>query len=76
MMINMKPFIFTAALLCCMLLSGCGDRKRVYICTGPQSERYHKTDHCKGLRRCSGSIERITISEAHDLGRTPCGYCY
>lgn len=72
----MKPLIFTAAFICCMLLSGCGDSKKVYICTGPMSERYHKTQHCKGLRRCSGDIERVTVSEARDLDRTPCGYCY
>ena len=50
--------------------------KMVYICTGPSAYRYHSRSSCRGLNRCSDEIERITISEAHDLGRTPCGYCY
>ena len=30
----------------------------VYICTGPSSAVYHKSDECLGLSRCSGSINR------------------
>lgn len=50
--------------------------KMVYVCTGPSAYRYHSRSSCRGLNRCSDDIERITISEARDLGRTPCGYCY
>lgn len=50
--------------------------KMVYICTGPSAYRYHSRSSCRGLNRCSDDIERVTISEARDLGRTPCGYCY
>ena len=49
----------------------------VYICTGPQSKRYHKTKGCRGLSSCSRQILKITLREATDeYGRTPCGYCY
>ena len=48
----------------------------VYICTGPQSKRYHKTSHCRGLASCSAEIEAVSIAKAKSLGRTPCGICY
>jgi hypothetical protein len=51
-------------------------KDNVYICTGTQSKRYHKTEDCIGLSKCSRSIEEISIEEAEELGRTPCGYCY
>lgn len=51
-------------------------KDNVYICTGTKSKRYHKTEDCIGLSKCSRSIEEISIEEAEELGRTPCGYCY
>ena len=48
----------------------------VYICTGPQSKRFHKTSHCRGLNSCSGEIKAISISRAREKGRTPCKWCY
>lgn len=48
----------------------------VYICTGPQSKRYHKTDNCKGLSRCSKTVKKVTVDKAIDLGRTKCKMCY
>lgn len=51
-------------------------KQDVYICTGGQSKRYHSTDECIGLSKCSRDIKKISIDEAKDLKRTPCGYCY
>ena len=48
----------------------------VYICTGPQSKKYHKTKGCRGLNRCSASIIQISLSKAKSMGRGPCGICY
>lgn len=49
----------------------------VYICTGPQSKRYHRTIGCRGLKNCSGEIRKVSLAEAKDkYYRTPCGYCY
>ena len=48
----------------------------VFICTGPQSKRYHRTTYCRGLESCSDDIEEIDVSEAKDRGRTPCRICY
>ena len=50
--------------------------ERVWICTGPQSKRYHNDIECKGLDSCSGDTKYITITQAQDMGRTPCPYCY
>lgn len=48
----------------------------VYVCTGSKSKRYHKTNECKGLSKCSGSIKKVTIEEAKRMNRTPCKICY
>ena len=48
----------------------------VYICTGPQSKRYHKTKNCKGLDRCSKEVIKVTKAFAEEKGRTPCKGCY
>jgi hypothetical protein len=48
----------------------------VYICTGPQSKKYHKTKTCRGLRNCSKTIEKKKVSEAKKLGRDKCKMCY
>ena len=48
----------------------------VYICTGPQSKRFHKTSHCRGLNSCSGEILAVSISKAQSMRRTPCKWCY
>lgn len=48
----------------------------VYVCKGKYSKRFHNDMDCKGLMNCRGGIEIMTIEEAEDLGKTPCGYCY
>lgn len=48
----------------------------VYVCQGPHSHRYHKTDKCKGLKRCSTAKKKLTKEEARQRGYTPCKWCY
>ncbi len=48
----------------------------VYICTGPKSTVYHKTDKCRGLKNCSTSVKKVTIQEAEKMGRRACKVCY
>ena len=48
----------------------------VYICTGPQSKRYHIRSDCRGLENCSKEIKCVTVAYAESIGRTPCGWCY
>lgn len=60
-----------------LVLVSCGQSsKSVYICTGPQSHRYHKTSSCPGLSRCSCDVEKVTLEKAKAMGRTECGKCY
>lgn len=48
----------------------------VYVCMGSLSRRYHKTESCKGLRRCGGRIEKVSKERADSMFRTPCHICY
>lgn len=48
----------------------------VYICTGPKAKKYHATETCRGLNRCSGSIRQLSVSSARAKGFTPCKICY
>ena len=70
----MKPFFPILLLTFSLTLSASGPM--VYICTGPKSECYHKTSTCRGLKKCSGDIKKISLDEAKEMRRRPCGYCY
>lgn len=48
----------------------------VYVCTGPSSKAYHNSKGCDGLRNCSKEIKSVSIEEAKNMKRRPCGYCY
>lgn len=48
----------------------------VYVCTGPKAKKYHATQTCRGLNRCSGSIRQLSVSSARAKGFTPCKICY
>ena len=69
----MKPLKY---LLLALLLASCAEDKGVYICTGRTAKRYHKTENCQGLSRCSGEVRKVTIDEAKAMHRTPCHWCY
>jgi len=44
----------------------------VYICEGPYSKVYHKSDRCRGLSNCSTKIYKVTLEVAKKMGRRPC----
>lgn len=46
----------------------------VYLCEGPMSHVYHYTQTCRGLRRCSTKLDKMTVEEAVKRGRRVCGY--
>lgn len=58
----------------CLKESG-ADNDIVYICTGPRASVYHKLSVCRGLNRCSGTIEEVTVEEAINANRRPCRIC-
>ena len=60
-----------------LFATGCGDKNtKVYICNGPYAKKYHKTSDCKGLYNCSASIDKVSLEEAKNKGKTSCDYCY
>jgi hypothetical protein len=50
--------------------------EQVYICTGATAKRFHKSEKCRGLSRCSGEIIKVSKEEAIKRGKTPCKICY
>ena len=48
----------------------------VYICTGPYSTRYHESEDCISLSRCSEDIEELSLEEAEEQGYEPCKRCF
>lgn len=57
-------------------ISSCTDSGKVYICTGPKSKVYHKSEKCKGLNRCSRDVKAISLEEAKKMNRRECKICY
>ena len=45
---------------------------QVFVCKGPSSKVYHKSDRCRGLSNCSTEISKVTTDEAKKLGRRAC----
>lgn len=52
------------------------DNKKVYICSGEMSSKYHKHVSCDGLYNCSDKIYDIKKKVAEEYGYTPCRYCH
>lgn len=48
----------------------------VYICTGPKATKYHRTDKCRGLEKCSKNVIKVTQAYAEEMGRSKCKICY
>ena len=73
----MKRKIFLTILVSSLLftsfrLPGLRNTDYVYICEGPYSKVYHKSNDCKGLSNCSTKIYKVTLEEAVKMGRRPC----
>lgn len=73
----MKRRIFLTILISSLLFTGFrlpGLRKTdyVYVCEGPYSKVYHKSNECRGLSNCSTKIYKVTLEEAVKMGRRPC----
>lgn len=73
----MKRRIFLAFLISCLPFFGFSPANflkvdYVYICQGPYSKVYHKSNECRGLSNCSTKILKVTLEEAVKMGRRPC----
>lgn len=64
-----------AAMLFMASFTNTSQQNQVYICTGPDAYRYHKTDRCRGLNRCTGDIKKVSVSYAQSVGFTACKIC-
>lgn len=82
---NINSHVRIALLLLCPVFSACSEKKnvtstnpesKVWVCTGGSSKRFHAYNNCKGLSKCSASIDEVTLEEAEMMGRTPCRKCY
>lgn len=51
------------------------NEETVLVCNGGSAYAYH-SHYCRGLSRCSASVEKMTKSEAVKKGRRPCKICY
>lgn len=60
-------------LLIMINIMGCSSNDKVYLCNGPQSKVYHKTNNCQGLRRCTTDIESTDITTAKERHIRECG---
>jgi len=77
---NSKIFLLLTLLL---FLSCCYSKQpvptdgnaKVLVCTGHYSKRFH-SHICKGMKACKGEVEEVNLSDAKEMGLTPCGYCY
>ena len=47
----------------------------VLICQSKTAKAYH-SHNCRGLGKCTHEIVKVTLEEAQQMGRTPCGFCY
>lgn len=64
--------IFFVSIIAC--LSNEVSETYVYICKGPNSAAYRYNPHCRGLRRCSTDLQKLTAREAKEKERKLCGY--
>jgi hypothetical protein len=48
----------------------------VYLCNGPSSFKYHRTNTCRGLNNCTTTITKSTLTYALKNNRTACKICY
>lgn len=83
----MKKMLFKSLVFVCLILSATAcsntngtstdnqDSNEVLICEGENAYAYHEHE-CQGFNECEASSEWVSIDEAQNMGRTPCGYCY
>ncbi len=48
----------------------------VFVCTGSWSTKYHATDTCRGVLKCTEIIKPVKKKYAVDDGFGACWFCY
>lgn len=62
--------MFVAGSLCSCSSAEATNIDYVYECKGPNAKVYHKDPECRGLNKCSTSVEKVKEST-----RRPCRIC-
>ena len=57
-----------------LLLNLSSDASDVYICVSKTATKYHLSDTCKGLSRCTHKLSKVTLKEAKADGYKLCGW--
>jgi hypothetical protein len=78
----MKSFILSLSIVSMYLLNAPVSRDldhtanvvAVYICVSKTASKYHYSQSCTGLNRCSHKIEKVSISDAKNRGYSLCGF--
>ena len=50
--------------------------ENVYVCISKTGHKYHNNENCRGLKRCTHEIRKVTKAQAMKLGYTACKICY
>ena len=56
-------------------LISCSDIDTVIICVSRTSHKYHARS-CKGVKSCTHELKQVSVAEAKQMGKSPCGFCY
>ncbi|TDD75266.1 hypothetical protein [Flavobacterium caseinilyticum] len=46
----------------------------VYICISKTASKYHYSQNCKGLSRCTHTISKVSVKDAKNRGYSLCGW--
>lgn len=66
--------IFAAILLVSAFGFTSSSSDYVYICVSKTAEKYHFTEDCRGIKKCTHTIEKVTITQAKGKGYSLCGF--
>ncbi len=67
----MKTLLFSLLFIFSNIPNDKGD---VYICVSKTASKYHYKEDCKGLKKCSHTISKVSLKEAQNAGYTICGW--
>jgi hypothetical protein len=46
----------------------------VYICVSKTASKYHLSENCRGLSRCTHTVKKVSPADAEKMGYTLCGW--
>lgn len=49
-------------------------KTQVYICRSAGAKRYHFRSNCRGIKRCTHEVAKVSVETAKGYGLTVCGY--